>query len=248
MLCKTFLMPSTNLFAEPGFRNPIKVISFDLDDTLWDCDPVIAATERVLHGALKEKASRIAEALSPPEIAAHRLEFAKQNPQYSGDVTAMRRESLRQLVIEHGYPGAIAEELFDIFYVARSQVTLYEDALAVLERLSGSYGLSALTNGNADLALIGIDGMFTDIQRASQQTPAKPDRTMFDRTARVHGIATSEILHVGDSPITDIAGARNAGAHSVWFNQHNHSWPDEEPAADFEISSLPELLVLLDLH
>ena len=73
-------MPPTNLSAKSGFRNPIKVISFDLDDTLWDCDPVIAAAEHVLHGALKEKASRIAEALSPPEIAAHRLEFAKTEP------------------------------------------------------------------------------------------------------------------------------------------------------------------------
>lgn len=223
----------------------IRVISFDLDDTLWDCDPVIVHAEAVLYDALKNQMPRITDKLSVDDLRAHRMHFGETHREYAGDVTQMRLASLKSLLSDFAYPQDSALELFDLFYRARSEITLYQDAVPVLKALGEHYALAALTNGNADLALIGIDQLFQDIQHASVTTPPKPARDMFDRAAEKLGVTTDQMLHIGDSPVADVNGAINAGAVSVWFNQHQDTWPDALPPADIEITSLTQLIPLL---
>ncbi|MBX2823145.1 MAG: HAD-IA family hydrolase [Gammaproteobacteria bacterium] len=227
-------------------RSRIRVISFDLDDTLWDCDPVIVQAEQTLFEAMKERTPRITQALSLADLREKRIEFARSHPEYRVDVTYLRTASLRDVLSEYAYPATLAEELFQIFYQARSQVVLYDDALDVLQSLATKFELAALTNGNADLSIIGIDSHFADIQHASLNNPPKPDRTMFDRAAARLGVTTSQILHIGDNPTTDVDGARNAGAHAVWFNQHGLEWPAELAEPHGEIAKLSDLVTLLD--
>ena len=223
----------------------IRVISFDLDDTLWDCDPVILHAESVLYDALKSQMPRITENFSFEDVRDHRMRFGETHREYAGDVTQMRIASLKALLSDFSYPQDSAQALFDLFYRARSEVVLYSDALPVLEALGKHYKLAALTNGNADLSLIGIDQHFQDIQHASVTTPPKPARDMFDRTADKFSVTTSQILHIGDNPVADVGGASGAGAVSVWFNQHQDAWPEELPPPDIEISSLKQLIPLL---
>jgi len=227
-------------------RASIRVISFDLDDTLWDCDPVIVQAEQTLYCAMEQQTPRITQALTIEDVREHRAQFGRTHPEYSVDVTYMRTASLRALVAEYGYPLSIADELFQVFYHARSNVVLYADAMPMLRALSANFHLAALTNGNADLALIGIASIFADIQHASLKNPPKPDRAMFDKTAARLAVSCEQILHVGDNPVTDVGGAHNAGAHAVWFNQHGQSWPDHLPPPQGEIATLIDLVTLLN--
>jgi putative hydrolase of the HAD superfamily len=50
---------------------------------------------------------------------------------------------------------------------------------------------------------------------------AKPQRPMFETAARAMGVAPSELFHLGDLEITDIAGARNVGASAALFAGEN---------------------------
>ena len=135
--------------------------------------------------------------------------------------------------------------LLPFFYHARSQVTLYAEANPVLESLKKEFKLSALTNGNADLALVGIDHLFDDIQHASLTNPPKPDSAMFHKTASALGVEAAHILHVGDNPEADVQGGRKAGSMTVWFNQNKADWPDHLPPADFEIDNLSTLITIM---
>jgi putative hydrolase of the HAD superfamily len=54
------------------------------------------------------------------------------------------------------------------------------------------------------------------------------------------------MLHVGDSLENDVAGARNAGAHSVWLNRENVP-NDTEIRPDYEVVSLTEIPTILGL-
>src|SRR4029078_13046176 len=54
------------------------------------------------------------------------------------------------------------------------------------------------------------------------------------------GVAAECVLHVGDDPHLDVAGARNAGLRSAWLNRGGGAWSDG-PAPDLEIRDLSEL-------
>lgn len=224
---------------------PVRAVSFDLDDTLWDCEPVIQRAEAVLHQWLERNTPRIIAAHTDESLLAHRLAFYESYPDLHGDVTAMRKGSLQQLFAEHGYHEALVSEAFSAFYQARSKVVLYDGVEEMLSVLGKRYQLAAITNGNADLEIIGIAHHFHDIQRASLTIPAKPDTAMFKACLAALDLPPAALLHVGDSPYTDVGGAQGAGVLTVWYNQYNAVWPDTQPPPDFEVKSIQELTNLL---
>ncbi len=223
----------------------ILAISFDLDDTLWDCAPVIKAAEATLYDWLSRQTPRITSRCTPEQIVERRMAFAQGHPEYRVDVSHMRLESLKALFSEFSYPRELAVDAYDVFYEARSRVALYEDAVPVLTELKQQYKLSAITNGNADLKIVGIEHLFDDIQLASLTSPPKPHRHMFDQSAAALGIEVHQILHVGDNPETDVGGAQSAGASAAWFNQFHDDWPDALQPADLVINNLITLTELL---
>ena len=222
-----------------------RIVSFDLDDTLWDLPPVIEKAEEALYQWMEAQVPAVTENNSRDHVREHRMAFAAANPGLKVDMTALRVESLKKLFSEHQVPTDRALEAFDVFYQARSAVTLYEGAVDILEKIAEHYYVVALTNGNADLKIAGIDHLFNDVQQASLTNPPKPDPTMFERTAQVFNVEPSTIIHIGDNAVADVQGGRNAGALSVWFNQSSQLWPTELTPADFEIDSLSALLELL---
>lgn len=225
--------------------NRIEVISFDLDETLWPLESVIEKAEATLYQWMQANTPRVTDSCSPPQLLEMRKRLAAEQPALQGDVTRMRKHALQAVFSEFGYSTELVDKAFDVFFVARSQVTLYNGARELLERLKGHYKLAALTNGNADLSIVGIDHLFDDIQLASLENPAKPDPAMFVRCAANLGVDTRAILHVGDNPQTDVGGGINAGTMTVWFNQQHESWPDQLPCADIELASLNQLELYL---
>ena len=59
------------------------------------------------------------------------------------------------------------------------------------------------------------------------------------------GLEPSEILMVGDSLVSDIAGAREAGIDSVWYNPYSLE-NLSKISADYEIEDLHELAGILN--
>jgi len=233
----------------------IRAVSFDLDDTFWDCAPAIVNAEETLYQWLEQHYPDITARYSREDLPDMRARMYQTHAHLSTDVTMMRKAFLQQLLQAHDNSGKAVEDAFAVFYQARSDVVLYEGTHEILQALRGNYKLAAITNGNADLHLIGLAEYFDDIQRASLNNPPKPAADMFDGCCRNLGIANSELLHVGDNPQTDVIGGQLAGALTVWFNQSGEPWPDslsvpgvdgrQLRGPDIEVSSLSELQQLL---
>lgn len=223
----------------------IQAVSFDLDDTFWDCAPAIRQAELASYEWMSRHTPRITSRYSEASLSARRTAYYTSRPDLRGDVTAMRKASFVQLFEESGYPAALADEAFEVFYRARSKVTLYPGVQQLLEALRPRYRLAAITNGNADLALIGIDHHFHSVHRATLAYAAKPAVAMFDACLAGFDLPAAALLHVGDSPETDVAGAHNAGAHACWYNPLGQDWPDDRSAPRVAVSSLAELECLL---
>lgn len=233
----------------------IKAISFDLDDTFWDCAPVIVRAEDTLYSWLSERYPAVTKKHARESMPQMRANMYETHPHLSTDVSMMRKAFLQQLLADYDDNEQRAEEAFAIFYQARSEVILYEGTHELLTSLKPGFKLAAITNGNADLNMIGLADYFEDIQCATLTNPPKPASDMFDSCCVNLGINNAELLHVGDNPQTDVIGGFLAGAQTVWFNQTGEPWPEAllNPqlsqrgfkGPDFEVSNLPELQKLL---
>jgi HAD superfamily hydrolase (TIGR01549 family) len=73
----------------------------------------------------------------------------------------------------------------------------------------------------------------------------KPDPRVFDHTLQLLGMTAEQCLFVGDSIISDDAGAQNAGMDFCWYRRH-HTAPFAPTTAVKVIESLTELRALLD--
>jgi putative hydrolase of the HAD superfamily len=220
----------------------IRAILFDLDDTLWDCRPVILRAEQALFDFLRARYPRVTDRHDLESMRALRVEVAREHPAMGHDFTWLRLETLRRHAREAGYAETMAEEAFEAFYHARNDVVLYEDVRPALERLvAGGYRLFAISNGNANLRAIGLDRYFEATLAAREAGMLKPDPRIFDQLLGRARLRATQAAHVGDDPEADVKGARAAGVTPVWLDRAGAGWRDEAPVPPVVINTLHEL-------
>jgi FMN phosphatase YigB (HAD superfamily) len=74
----------------------------------------------------------------------------------------------------------------------------------------------------------------------------KPDRRIFDHALRALGTPAQATLHVGDSHERDVRAAGALGLRTAWLVAADRRPADPDPVAELVISSLDELVALLD--
>lgn len=221
--------------------NPIRLITLDLDDTVWDSRQALVAAEHAVYAVLAEQCPRITAALEPEDMVAHRRDIMERRPELAHDFTRLRIAALEALALEHGYGPAVVEAAMAAFFQHRNTVVVYPDSEAVLAMLSQRFELVAVTNGNADVAAIGLGHYFSYAVSPAESGAAKPDPGMFRYVLERSGVAPGQVLHVGDEPHTDILGAWRAGIAGVWVNRYGRQWPTLDARPHAEITSLEAL-------
>lgn len=224
----------------------IRALTLDLDDTLWAVAPAIERAERAVHAYLEQHCPRTAQAFPIPRMRQLRDQVAREHPQLAHDFTAQRKLSLRAALSASGEALDHVEPAFEAFFAARNQVELYADVASGLHRLAARWPIAALTNGNADLRRIGLAGHFRFSLGAREHGAAKPEPSIFLAACERLQVEPSQVLHIGDDPHLDVAGAAGAGLRSCWVNRHGARWPDELPPADIEIQDFGQLLQRLE--
>ena len=213
----------------------VRAIAFDLDNTLWDVEPVLARAEARLLAWLGENCPRMAARLTAEEMRAAREQLAHREPHNAHDVTYLRLTALSAQAREHGYGEHLAAEAFEVF----------PDVAPALARLRRRFKLGSLSNGNADLEHIGLQHLFAVSLNARQIGAAKPERRCFEQLARELDCRAHEILYVGDEPLLDVVAARAAGFGTVWMNRRARAWPEDLAPADLNVSDCTQLAALL---
>lgn len=222
----------------------IKVITFDLDDTLWEVTPVLIEAEKIVFDWLVANAAKIGDRFSAQSLRDWKWQLYRQQPELSNKISQMRIDSVEQALLHVGYNAAestqIAQRAFDIFLDARHNVTLFDDVIPMLEILRGQYSLGVLTNGNADVSRLEIGAFFDFSFSAEQLNASKPAPQHFQAAQQFSGASADEIIHIGDHIEHDIVGARLAGCHAIWFNPDKKIRPIDEHTF-MEVHSLADL-------
>ncbi|TVQ92374.1 MAG: HAD family hydrolase [Chromatiaceae bacterium] len=222
-----------------------RLITLDLDDTLWPCAPVIAAAEAALQQWLREQAPRLAAAHDPDSLRAHRMALMRVRPEIAHDLTRVRRESLAALLRAFGYAEDLADAAMLRFRQARNRVEPYADVIPVLGRLRQAHRLVSVTNGNAQLAQTPLRDCFDRALTAAEVGAARPDPALFEQAMAWAGVGPAATLHVGDDPRCDIEAARRIGITAVWINRNGRAWPRDLPPPAHQVSDLHGLAAWL---
>jgi putative hydrolase of the HAD superfamily len=225
--------------------NGIRTITLDLDDTLWDLHPVIRRAEQSLYAWLGERYPRITAMFEPADIREVRSRIVQRHHDRKHDLTFLRRTVLTEIAGAAGYAEFLVDEAFAVFDEVRNDVAMYPEVRPALTALREHYTLIAVTNGNADLDRIGISDLFDDHVNAAMAGAAKPERPIFDVAVKAGGASAAETLHVGDHPLYDVHGAKQAGLRTAWVNRNGSDWPDEYELPDAEVAHVGELLTLI---
>ncbi|MDX1432998.1 MAG: HAD family hydrolase [Gammaproteobacteria bacterium] len=219
---------------------PVRCITFDLDDTLWSVDDVMARAEQAFYAWVSDHYPRITESFSPQALVTHRRAYAGQFPELRHDFTELRQRWLAHLAERFAYGPELVEEGFRVYWEQRNAVRLFEPVPAVLAELAARYSLGTITNGNADVHYIGIGHHFDFVMTAARAGVPKPEAGIFHAALEQAGMTPDVAVHVGDDPHLDVGGAQGVGMRTVWVNAAARPWPGGPPP-DAEVRHLGEL-------
>jgi putative hydrolase of the HAD superfamily len=237
----------------------VKVVLFDLDDTLF------AHRESVASGITQYRRSLGGPiAAADARTAAHRwreLEEVHYHRYLSGELTFVEQRRERARIFAEEY-GVILEEheadaWFDSYFVEYMRAwTLHDDTIACLDAVA-PLRIGIITNGDlafqvAKIERIGLANRIEKVIASGELGFAKPDPRIFEHACRVFGVQPSEAAYVGDRLQTDAIGAASAGLLGVWLDRSRDASPEQLAAAAASavpvINGLAELPAVLGLR
>ncbi len=208
----------------------IKLITFDLDDTLWDNQPVLKTAEQKAYNKLCQLWPETEKHITKKSLKEIWQDLKKKRQDLQHQLIQLRHLSLVKALEIAGCKNKdaemIAATVMDDFLAWRHELTLFPGVKEALSHLSKKYILGAITNGNTELEQLPIKPYMRFSIRAQDYNSSKPEPTLFLKALELTNTEANQCLHIGDCLKADIAGAQNLGMQTVWFNPRNDSLPD----------------------
>ena len=207
----------------------IRLITLDLDNTLWDIEKTMVRAEKELRLHLKSVSVNAFEIYCSETTSEIRERLLREQPELRSNLTEFRKLLLGEVFFRAGNSfqdsTMLANSAFNKFFEFRNKVVFFEGAIDVLKALSERYKVYALTNGNADVKMIGIDKFLSGAVSSAEVGVSKPNPKIFEATLKKAGEEASSCIHIGDDYEDDIVGANNAGIASIWLNERSQKEP-----------------------
>ena len=155
------------------------------------------------------------------------------------------RLSLEETFERFGVPGGdggLIQRYFDVY----PRFELYPDVLPTLEILGRRSRLALVSNIDDDLlAATKLGRDFDLVCTAERARGYKPDGRLFRYLIDRAGVGIEEILHSGQSQLTDLVGGKPLGLTIAWINRRGLALRPTVPPPDFIFPGLAPLLPLL---
>lgn len=212
---------------------PVAAVTFDAGQTLVELDTILLA-------------ERLAERGSPVPVAALDAaapvawrQFDAQAATGFGGHSGGWRGLMLGLLAAAGVPGD-HEALVDWLWSEQPRRNLWRRPIAgmraVLDDLRrAGVRVALISNSEGRIAElfdeIGWTAVFDCVADSGVLHIDKPDRRIFAWTLDRLGVAAARAVHVGDSWVADIEGARAFGMRAIWFG------PRAAPVADQDVAA-----------
>ena len=222
----------------------VKIIFFDLDNTLFDH----TSAERNAILTLMEANPRVFRGIDPTEFvrAYHEVNKVLWKRMVAGEISAaeLKRQrfeiSLSNFNGDPSHAESLSKQYFEFY--SRQNCAL-PDVHEVLDYLSPKYQLGILSNGFPEiqekkLRTLQVDSYFKFRIYSGEVGAMKPAPEIFRAAMNSAQAQASEIAFVGDSYEDDIVGANALGWQTIFLNT---GLIKNNGLADAEIRGLKEL-------
>ena len=216
----------------------IKAVIFDAYGTLLQNDGLALIPRRIVadHG-LSAGAEEVQRVWSE-------LYFEATQREPFQNLRQIEEENLPRLLARFGI-RADAAAYVDLFFQVTTQIELYPEVRRVLGEL-GHLRSAIVSNADHEHVASWNFTLPVEFILISETVRAyKPHRLVFERALERLGLLPHEVLHVGDSDVDDVKGAKEAGLRVAWVNRDGRRRRPDAPAPDFEMRDLSQLPALL---
>lgn len=217
----------------------------DIDTVLFDLDDTLCAYRRPADAVLAAAFER-AGVRSCFSVADYYDAYDDYLEESDG-IRDLRARCFGDLAADAGHHRDTGRAVAEAYAAERDQgsVTLLDGAREALDALAGAHRLGLVTNGAPEmqrekLAAVGLEDDFEAIVCAGYDAPAKPSPEPFDVALSALDSSPDRAVHVGNSPSTDVAGARAAGVRAAWIPDGD-AGERPDPAPDYTLESLADL-------
>jgi FMN hydrolase / 5-amino-6-(5-phospho-D-ribitylamino)uracil phosphatase len=230
----------------PPVTAELTTLSFDIDGTLLDFDAARRGAMRASLEELRRLWPSTPETLTIEAMIELREQAEADLAPQSLDPETLRQASFGRILEHVGRPDeALAAHLSALYIEQRfALIRPYPDVSLALPALRARYKVGLLSNGNSYPERSGLGSDYAFVVLAQAHSVEKPDPRIFQIAMRQAGCAQHEMLHVGDSLESDVAGAQRAGVRAVWLNRSGEQ-NDTGIRPDYACGSLTELLEML---
>jgi putative hydrolase of the HAD superfamily len=254
---------------KPPVLTQVKIVFFDLDDTLCAYWEASKKAMRDTFAANLLPGHTVAQMLTAwAESFRDFSPTLKKTDWYASYLRkgeSTRTEQMRLMLHRLGITDDdLAKKLGDTYAFERdANLKLFPETLGVLDILRERYPLGLITNGPADvqrqeIETVGVGKYFDHVYIEGEMGRGKPLPEVFEMIANEVGKKPDEILFVGNSYAHDILPAIEAGWHTAWIrrdtdvapsnaNEQPEDKPSGAPDPDATIYDLREVLTLLGI-
>jgi 2-haloacid dehalogenase len=175
------------------------------------------------------------------------LEEGKVDP---GQINSLRFEGLHRELSKTGTLSRTAGEMGEYYLAQLGEGDyLMEGAREFLDYLKGKYTMILATNGlawvqRARLRKAGLESYFDRVAISQELGCHKPMPEFFSRALEGYDYRKEDVLMIGDSLASDMAGADAFGIDGCWFNSRE-LLNDGTASPAYEIARLEEVRGIL---
>ncbi|AEK72073.1 hydrolase [Thermococcus sp. 4557] len=220
----------------------IKVVFFDLDDTLVD-------TSRLAEMARRNAIENMVRHGLPVDFDTAYQELLELISEYGSNFSRHFDYLLRRLDLPSNpkwvAAGVIAYHNTKFAYLR----TVKGVRRVLLDLQRAGYRLGIITDGNPikqweKILRLELDAYFDEVFISDYLGVKKPHRKIFEKALRKMKVEPHEAVMVGDRLYSDIYGAKQVGMKTVWFRYGKYADRELEylEYADSTVNSLDEIL------
>ncbi len=221
----------------------IRLITFDLDETLWGGTEVVLRAETEMIEWVSNRVPKFAEQYRTRATDIRAATLAKR-PRIHYDFNKIRvavvEEVLQECGVQPGKACEIASAALCIFHGYRNKLQLNQNAIPLLRELRENYLLASISNGTSEVHRSPLKKYFELSVYARNMGTRKPDPAMFEVVLSHTKTLPQQAIHVGDHPIEDLEVAKRVGMYTIQYftGEFAHS-----PHADKVVDQLPDVVL-----
>ena len=262
------ILASADAFSTSSTRPTLALLTFDLDDTLFPCGPVVAeANEAMIASIVSHGYPSITNEDVLAATKAIRNELRKTDTPITYTnlrIAAIQSQLERSLALHNPDLGSnalhesVSQKIFEVWLRARHQAAernLYPDVIAMLRQIQAAHPdaiIGAVTNGRGDpLDMRETLRPYFDFTISGEDDGVFPNRKphpgIFEATlSRFESIAGYDVMeredrcwvHVGDDLANDVGASAACGAKAVWYKMEEE---DDDATPFYSTASSDEI-------